>query len=190
MSPARPELFTLGHSNHPLEAFLELLGRHEVAAIADVRSRPFSRFVPHFSKERLERRLAQEGIGYLYLGAELGGKPVRAAAPAAAPDYASRVAEPGFRAGIERLLAAGRQRRTALLCRERDPLDCHRLHLVCRYAKAKVAAIHHILPDGALEEQEATERRLLERAGIATLPLFGSDDALDQAYDRWWRDAR
>jgi uncharacterized protein (DUF488 family) len=53
MSPARPELFTLGHSNHPLEAFLELLGRHEVAAIADVRSRPFSRFVPHFSKERL-----------------------------------------------------------------------------------------------------------------------------------------
>jgi uncharacterized protein (DUF488 family) len=86
MSPARPELFTLGHSNHPLEAFLELLGSHEVAAIADVRSRPFSRFVPHFSKERLERRLAEEGIGYLYLGAELGGKPVRAAAPAAAPD--------------------------------------------------------------------------------------------------------
>jgi uncharacterized protein (DUF488 family) len=190
MSPARPELFTIGHSNHPLEAFLELLGRHEVAAIADVRSRPFSRFVPHFSKERLERRLAQEGIGYLYLGAELGGKPVRAAAPAAAPDYASRVAEPGFRAGIERLLAAARQRRTALLCRERDPLECHRLHLICRYVRPEAGAIHHILPGGAIEPQAATERRLLERAGDPALPLFGQDDPLEQAYDRWWQSAR
>ena len=85
-------LFTIGHSNHPVERFPELLRRHEIAAVADVRSRPYSRFVPHFSKERLHRILEEEGIGYLYLGRELGGKPPRGEAPA--PDYASRIGQP------------------------------------------------------------------------------------------------
>ena len=145
--------------------------------------------MPQFSKERLARLLHEAGIGYLFLGQALGGKPVRGAAPSAAPDYASRIAEPAFTAGIERLLAAAREQRLALLCRERDPLDCHRLHLICRYVKPRVGAIHHILPDAGLEPQAATERRLLERAGAA-LPLFESDDPLEQAYDRWWQGAR
>jgi uncharacterized protein (DUF488 family) len=185
-----PPLFSIGHSNHPIEHLLGLLTRHGVEVVADVRSRPYSRFVPHFSKERLARRLQEAGMGYLYLGAQLGGKPVRGEAPSAAPDYASRVAEPGFRAGIERLLAAAQAQRVALLCRERDPLECHRFHLICRCARARVGAIHHILPDGRVEAQDATEGRLLERSGGAALPLFESDNALEQAYDRWWTDAR
>ena len=100
------ELFTIGHSNHRIERFLELLLRHGIAAVADVRSRPYSRFVPHFSKERLQRILEEEGIGYLYLGQELGGKPQRGEAPPPASDYDSRVDQPAFRAGIERLLEA------------------------------------------------------------------------------------
>jgi uncharacterized protein (DUF488 family) len=190
VSAPAPELFTIGHSNHPIELFMDLLRRHEIEGIADVRSRPYSRFVPQFSKERLARALHEAGIGYLFLGRELGGKPVRGEAPSTAPDYASRVAEPAFRAGIERLLAAARERRLALLCRERDPLDCHRLHLICRYVKPRAGAIHHILADAGLEPQAATERRLLECAGGAALPLFGSADPLEQAYDRWWQGAR
>jgi uncharacterized protein (DUF488 family) len=181
-------LFTIGHSNHPIERFLELLRGHGIAAIADVRSRPYSRFVPHFSKERLARILAEEGIRYLFLGRELGGKPPRDEAPA--PDYASRASQPEFRAGIEHLLEAAGQRRIAVMCRERDPLDCHRLHLICRYAKPLAGPIHHILPNGAVEPQAATERRLLERAGPAELPLFDGDDALARAYDRWWQQGR
>jgi hypothetical protein len=77
-----PDLFTIGHSNHPLERFLDLLRRHGIGAVADVRSRPYSRFVPHFSKERLQRNLVEEGIDYLYLGQELGGRPPRGEAPA------------------------------------------------------------------------------------------------------------
>ena len=190
MSEPPPELFTIGHSNHPIELFLDLLKRHRIEAIADVRSRPHSRFVPHFSKQRLARLLQQEGIGYLYLGADLGGKPVRGAAPSAAPDYASRIAEPGFHAAIEQLLAAAREQRIALLCRERDPLDCHRLHLICRYLAPGRAAIGHILPDAEIEPQAATERRLLERSGASPLPLFASDDLLEHVYDAWWQKAR
>ena len=66
-------LFTIGHSNHAFGHFRALLRRHGIEAVADVRSRPYSRFVPHFSKGRLDRLLAEADIGYLYLGAELGG---------------------------------------------------------------------------------------------------------------------
>jgi hypothetical protein len=184
------ELFTIGHSNHPIERFLELLRRHAIAAVADVRSRPYSRFVPHFSKERLQRLLEGEGLAYLYLGRELGGKPPRGEAPLPAHDYASRIVQPEFGAGIERLLEAAAQRRIAMICRERDPLECHRLHLICRYAKPLAGPIQHIMPDGEVEPQAATERRLLDRAGAVELPLFGDDDALARAYDRWWQKGR
>jgi uncharacterized protein (DUF488 family) len=179
-------LLTIGHSNHPIERFLELLRAHGVEAVADVRSRPYSRFVPHFSRERLQRILAKQGIGYLFLGRELGGKSPRGEAPA--PDYGARIGQPEFRIGIERLLDAAAQRRLAMMCRERDPLDCHRLHLICRYAKAMAGPIRHILPDGRVEAQVATERRLLERVQVCQLGLFDQSDeaALADAYDALW----
>ena len=196
VSRPRVPLFTVGHSNHLYEHFLDLLRRYEIEAIADVRSRPFSRFVPHFSKERLERLLADDGIGYLFLGAELGGKPPAGETAATAMAYRSRVGQAEFRQGIERLLAAARMQRVALMCRERDPLDCHRLHLICRYLTPGGSEIRHILPDGALETQAEVERRLLERTGPAGLPLFRDGDepadrgALERAYDAWWQRGR
>ena len=188
-------LFTIGHSNHPIEHFLALLRRHRVEVVADVRSRPYSRFVPHFAKERLARLLEAEGVGYLFLGRELGGKPRKAEMHASPVTYRMRVAQPEFRQGIDRLLDASRANRMALMCRERDPLDCHRFHLVCRYVRPLGLDIRHILPSGELETQPATERRLLERAAKAELPLFqdltepGSEQALARAYDAW-RQAR
>lgn len=194
LAPHQP-LFTIGHSNHSSEYFLQLLRRHEVEAIADVRSRPYSRFVPHFSKERLERLLTEEGISYLYLGAELGGKPQRGETAASIMAYESRVEEPAFHQGIDRLQKSTRARRIALMCRERDPLDCHRLHLICRFLEPLALDIRHILPDGEVEAQAATERRLLERAGAGQLPLFKGAEtadraALERAYDAWWQRAR
>ena len=189
-------LFTIGHSNHGFEHFLGLLRRHDIEAVADVRSRPYSRFVPHFSKDRLARLLGQEGLGYLFLGAELGGKPQAGEAAASAMTYQSRVRQPAFGKGIDRLLAAAGTQRVALMCRERDPLDCHRLHLICRYLAPRDPDIRHILPDGALEAQAATERRLLARAGPEDLPLFqdlaqtAERRALERAYDAWWQRSR
>jgi len=196
VSRSRVPLFTIGHSNHPFGHFLELLRRHGIEAVADVRSRPYSRFVPHFSKERLGRLLADERIGYLYLGAELGGKPPTGKTPAAAMGYRSRVEQPAFRQGIDRLLGAARTQRIAMMCRERDPLDCHRLHLICRHLAPTGPDVRHILPDGDLETQGEVERRLLERAGPAALPLFrdGAEPAdrgaLERAYDAWWQRGR
>jgi uncharacterized protein (DUF488 family) len=192
-------VFTIGHSNHPWAHFLELLRRHNVETVADVRSRPYSRFVPHFSKTRLERLLAEEGIGYLYFGAELGGMPSSkppAGSTRGTVTYRSRSEETEFRRAIDRLLEAARARRIALMCRERDPLDCHRLHLICRHLAPTGVDIRHILPNGELEAQATTEQRLLDRARPAALPLFeGAGETtdrhvLEQAYDAWWQRSR
>lgn len=183
-------LFTIGHSNHPFADFLTLLRRHGIELVVDVRARPYSRFVPQFGKERLAKLLAEAGIGYLYLGRELGGRPASADAAAQAPNYAARIREPAFHDGIARLLTAAQAQRSALMCRERDPLDCHRLHLICRHLRADLGNICHILPDGCCEPQAATEQRLLARSPGASLPLFESaeaEDALERAYDRWWQ---
>jgi uncharacterized protein (DUF488 family) len=190
------ELLTLGHSNHAIEPFLELLRRHAVAVVVDVRARPYSRFVPHFSRERLARLLAAEGIGYRYLGQELGGTPSSQQGRGAPPmPYAARIALPAFQDGIARLQEVARTQRAALVCRERDPLDCHRFHLICRYVRRLVGSIHHILPDGRVEAQAVTERRLLERAGSPQLPLLErgpevDEQALEAAYDRWGQGIR
>jgi uncharacterized protein (DUF488 family) len=183
-------LLTIGHSNHAIERFLDLLRRHGVETVADVRSRPYSRFVPQFSKERLARTVTEAGMDYLFLGRELGGKPPKGETSLAVPDYACRVRQPEFAIGVERLLAAARERRVAMLCRERDPLDCHRLHLICRYVKPLAGEIHHILPDGALEAQDETERRLRARVGTSQGLLFEPGDPLERAYDQWWQRAR
>lgn len=183
--------WSIGHSNHPLGHFEELLRRHGVEAVADVRSRPYSRFAPHFRKDRLERSLPEAGVAYHWFGRELGGKPPRDAPERTRLDYRSRVAQPEFRCAIDELLEMARRRRTALMCRERDPLDCHRTHLICRYIRPMVGAIWHILPDGGIEDHGVTEQRLLARVGRDPLPLFeaadaGEDNPLERAYDRAW----
>ena len=191
-SKARP-LLTIGHSNHPSAHFLVLLTRHGVETVADVRSVPYSRFAPQYRKAPLASTLADAGIGDLFLGEQLGGKPRRGEVAASRLGYAERIREPAFADGIAQLLAAVRQGRVALLCRERDPLECHRLHLICRYLAPAGLDIRHILPDGALEPQRETERRLLARADaplLAPAESMAEPDALQREYDRWWQQSR
>jgi uncharacterized protein (DUF488 family) len=172
-------LLTIGHSNHPIERFLALLQQHGVVAIADVRSVPYSRRHPQFSREVLARSLAAVGIVYLCLGEELGARPRDPACFVdGRVDYDRIAARPAFAQGLARVRAEAGVRLVALMCAEREPLDCHRVMLVCRQLRAGAAqgeelAIAHILADGALETQAALERRLVERQGSTPLPLLG-----------------
>lgn len=59
------DLFSIGHSNHPIDRFVGLLKSADITTIADVRSRPFSRRFPWFSQNRLAETLAGEGIAYM-----------------------------------------------------------------------------------------------------------------------------
>ncbi len=75
MPDAAPRLFTIGHSNVALDDFLGLLQQHGIEAVADVRTVPRSRYVPHFNAGQLRDALARCDIGYLPFGRELGGRP-------------------------------------------------------------------------------------------------------------------
>ena len=184
----RPVVFTIGHSNHSSERFLALLQGAGITAVADVRSIPRSRRWPHFSRARIEHWLAEAGIAYVFLGAELGGKP---ADPAllreGRPDYDLMAATPTFQAGLERVLDGAGRYRIALMCAEREPLDCHRFLLVSRHLRERGVCLRHILADGSIEPHEITENRLLRQAGLAADALLADlpppRHAVARAYD-------
>lgn len=177
-----PSLLTVGHSNHPIAHFLDLLVRHGVTALGDVRSFPRSRFNPQFNRETLDTALRRQGIAYVFLGDALGGK----RDDPAERDYARLAATDAFQAGLARVRSGAARHRIALMCAEKDPLDCHRFVLVCRHLR-ETLTIGHILADGTLEPQAAVEDRLLAATGLeAGGGLLGEDrdTTLALAYDR------
>lgn len=176
------EIFTVGHSNHPIERFLSLLASHGVTALADVRTTPYSRFNSQFRREALTASLREAGIAYVFLGEELGGK-------RAGISHAEIARSESFRRGLDRLREGAARHRVAFMCAEREPLDCHRTILVARHLKASDLAIRHILADGSLEEHESVERRLVAQMDESPPPLMASDPAawaaaVERAYER------
>jgi uncharacterized protein (DUF488 family) len=175
-------VYTVGHSNHSIEKFLGLLSANGITAVADVRSRPFSRRNPQFNKERLAATLTQHGIVYVFLGKELGA---RSEDPSCYENgrvqYPRLAATPAFKAGIERALAGAEKFRVALMCAEKEPLDCHRTLLVSRALESAGASVAHILADGSLEPQEKTMSRLIELVGLSKGDLFQPGDLIAAA---------
>ncbi len=172
------EILTIGHSNHSAETFLTLLKEAGVALLVDIRSIPFSRWVPHASRPQLTALLAGAGIGYEFRGDALGGKPPRQnLSRDGMADYEQMAAAPDFRAGLARVREAAAEQRTVLLCAERDPLDCHRALLVGRALAEQGLAIVHILADGSRESQAAFEERLLRVTGKDIPDLLASREA-------------
>jgi uncharacterized protein (DUF488 family) len=180
------DLFSIGHSNHPIDDFIALVRDAGVTAIADVRSRPGSRRYPWFSAKQLGERLASEGLAYLPMGAALGGRP---GDPSlfrdGVADYAAMAATPAFGAGLDQLIDAARRDRVCLMCAEREPLDCHRCLLIAPALAQRGLTVGHILADGTIEPHTATEERLLQIAGERA-DLFSADRTgrLDAAYRR------
>ena len=155
-------ILTIGHSNHSLERFVALLAEHRVTAVADVRSAPYSRFRPHFNRKALEASLDARSIRYLFVGRELGGRPDDPACyKGGRVDYERVAATRGFRDGIDRVIKSAANDRLALMCAEKEPLDCHRTLLVARALVEEGVSVTHILADGALEPHGRTMDRLL-----------------------------
>lgn len=150
-------LYTIGHSNQTLEEFVDLLRQHGIEVIADVRSAPYSRWVPHFNKRELEHALEERGIRYVYLGRELGGRPEN---PEHLDDegyalYYKMAQAPEFHSGIERLREGIAQFRVAVMCSEEDPNVCHRTLLVGRVLRRDHGVtVRHIRGDGRITESE------------------------------------
>jgi uncharacterized protein (DUF488 family) len=166
-------IYTVGHSNHPLQKFVGLLTANGISAIADVRSQPFSRRNPQFNKDRLAAELAQHGIAYVFLGKELGA---RSEDPACYEDgkvqYSRLAATAAFKAGLDRVISGAEKYRIALMCAEKEPLDCHRTLLVSCALEKRGVTIAHLLADAGVESQEETMSRLIDMEKLSKDDMF------------------
>lgn len=178
-------VYTIGHSNHPLDRFIAILKQHAIDTLCDVRSDPYSRVNPQFNRETLKATLDKYGINYVSLGKELGARsedPSCYVHGKVQYDRLSRTAL--FQRGIDSLLKMTHECRCALMCAEKDPLDCHRTILVARYLDKLGVPVAHILFDGTLETHRQAEARLLRQQNIPESDdLFRSrETTIDDAY--------
>ncbi|MCI0523793.1 MAG: DUF488 domain-containing protein [Acidobacteria bacterium] len=152
-------LYSIGHSNAEINAFIDLLRRYEIAALVDTRSQPYSRYLPHFSREPLRQSLAEAGIAYVYLGKEIGGRPEdpKFYFQSGKVDYDSVAQSPVYLAGIEQLLALASERRVAFMCAEADYKNCHRYWLITRTLIERGVEVRHILHSGAVVGSDKAE---------------------------------
>lgn len=181
------EVFSIGHSTLPYEDFLNLLRHASITAVADVRSSPFSRFCPHFNKDVLREELRHDGISYVYLGQELGGRPKRDDFFVnGIADYEKMATAPDFEIGLRRVIDGAAKHRIAMMCSESDPLECHRCLLVGRALSERGVTIHHILTHGKILGHKKLEEKLMDLSGVSEFDLFDSPEKrLADAYRSW-----
>ena len=156
VKPSRPLIYTIGHSTHPIERFLELLGEHRMVMLTDVRSLPSSRRWPHFNQTPLAEVLGRAGVEYRWLK-RLGGRrhdkrpdsPHRAWTVAAFRAYADYTESVEFEAGIQELIEVAATMRTAIMCSEGLWWRCHR-RIISDQMVLRGWDVEHIMPAGLL----------------------------------------
>lgn len=163
-------VWTLGHGAIEVDELVELLAQFGIDTLVDVRSVPYSRFAPQFSRDILRAAVERAGRTYAYLGERLGGRPARPdlALPNGEPDYVAMAATPAFAAGLQEVLERAARERVCLLCSEEDPARCHRTLLVGEQLTAQGCAVLHIRHAGVTE----THAEVVKRHTGGQLALF------------------
>jgi len=145
-------IYTIGHSNVRVEQILNLLQANNIQAVVDIRSIPQSRYSPQFNRKSLAKVLDEIGITYVYLGDSLGGRPNDPTCyQGSEVKYDEVMKRPWYQQGIEELLPIVRLQRTAILCSEEDPKQCHRHRLVGQTLLSLGFRVLHIRGNGQLE---------------------------------------
>lgn len=155
-------LYTIGYSNHDIDYFVSLLKMHEIQAIADVRSYPYSSHNPDFSFDKIKYYLKINDMNYVFLGKELGARRSEIECyKENKVDYKLVQRTKLYNIGIERILTGVSKMNIALMCAEQDPISCHRAILITRSVDKSGVDIRHILPSGEIESQKELDERLL-----------------------------
>jgi uncharacterized protein (DUF488 family) len=153
-------VLTIGHSNHALDHFLDLLRAQRVRVLLDVRSAPYAKYATHFNHDQIKPAVEAAGIAYQFAGHELGGRPAEQEHYDAdgRADYARMARSPRFLAAIDRLTRDGAAQRIAMMCSEEDPSVCHRHLLVSRVLVERGVDVLHLRGDGSAQTYEQVVR--------------------------------
>lgn len=186
MNENLPVLYTVGHSVHPIDHFIDILKMNKIDAVADVRSSPYSKFTPQFNREHLKKSLKGDGMRYVFLGAELGARRDEPECYESNKVIYRKVADlPSFKSGLLRLREGTEKMRVAIMCAEKDPLTCHRTVLVAHFARDQYSDTLHILEDGTIESREEADLRLLREYKLEKEDFFSPyEERLALAYSK------
>ncbi len=171
MTMTKEPIFTIGYGARTLDEFIAILKHYQIALLIDIRSAPYSRYKPEFSKLPLEKALQRQGIRYIYMGDTLGGQPDDQDCYVNGKVSYDRVREkPFFQQGISRIrVAFERRERAVLMCSESKPENCHRSKLIGVVLDERGIPVAHIDENDELATQEEIIRRLTR----GQLELFG-----------------
>jgi uncharacterized protein (DUF488 family) len=155
--------FSIGYGNRDTDEVLRIICELGVRYLLDVRTSPYSRFSPAFSREPFEKACAAAGIRYVFIGDQLGGRPRsdRCYDEQGRVNYAVLEEEPYFLEGLQRLetaLAKGLD--IVLMCSELRPEQCHRSKLIGKALQDRGVALKHIDVDGSVVDQSAVMGRI------------------------------
>ena len=156
-------IYTIGHSTHSQQTFLRLLQQHSIEVVADVRSVPYSEFNPQYNTDTVKKFLQQHAIQYVFLGTEFGARTENSECYVQGRVQYEKIANTqDFKNGVRRIQKGIKCYKIALMCSEKDPIDCHRTILVSRYLIEKLAInAMHILANGDLKSQQEVLKSLV-----------------------------
>jgi uncharacterized protein (DUF488 family) len=167
-------IFSIGYGGRQFDEFLDLIKKYKINYVIDVRSKPYSRYNPDFTRDKLQQLLTNESIYYVYMGDVLGGQPSsqQLYTPEGYVDYKAINREESYQLGIERLHHAIKQNLClALMCSERNPQECHRSKLIGETLSSQGYTIAHIDGMGELQYQDKNNN-FLDQFRSPQLPLF------------------
>lgn len=178
-------LFTIGHSQHEVNYFIELLRKHGVNYILDVRSIPYSQFAAQYNKDTIKRVLSDKGINYAFMGKYFGARQEDDSLYTREGylDFQKTAQSANFKIGVDNVLkgiSAGN--RIAFMCTEKDPIECHRAILVGKAFWDIGVDVQHILPDASLQSQSFLNERLMKMyfPDRAQISLFSENNLSDE----------
>ncbi len=156
-------IYTIGHSNRPLDDFIATLSHYQITLVADVRSLPHSRANPHFNKEVLEYELPRSNIDYVWMGQGLGGfrqqtlteSPNSAWRVKGFRNYADYALTDEFSEALSQLSAAATEQITVCMCAEVLWTRCHR-RIIADYLLLRGWEVVHILDTSRSTPHELT----------------------------------
>ena len=144
-------IYTIGHSNITQESFIELLKLFKLQLVVDVRSTPYSKYVPHFNRVNINKALKENNIRYLFLGSYIGGKPKdERYYKDGKVDYDLIARTEHYKEGINKIIALSRDENIVLMCGEEDPKSCHRHNLITQSLVKKGFEVIHIRKNGKI----------------------------------------
>ena len=162
-APKANPIHTVGHSNLSAESLVGMLKRRGITQVIDVRSTPYSRYVPQFNRDNIRATLERNGAGYTHMGDALGGRPQddRLYDRDGRANYELMAQGKTFQGAIGQVEQMAEDSHIALMCTEADPLRCHRTLLVSQELTSRGANIIHLMRDDQQESHEETMEKLL-----------------------------